>query len=206
MPKIETLMKRANYLVDDTFEIALILDLFNECLEDLSSSSGFAKTITFPLGANTGTIAIPKDLISIVLLKVIVGNKETVGKEVPIRDHDFSYEYPYSYTMFGDTLEIYPKPTEEYSVKIDYYGEITPIPSITTDPSLSYIIGIPERFHKALPLYAAYRYYENWEENPQMQSNFRQQYLEVKNQLDKELSLRKKKTRSNQVYLDSGWY
>lgn len=208
MTELEKLMSRARYYVDEEFDGERIIDLFNECLEDLSDVVYYPKTKTYDMAANTGKITIPKDVINIVSVKVTINGEDEEAKGIPIRGqiNPDRYGYRYTYTQFGSDLELTTKPIQSYKIKLDYYGEIPAIPTTFEDPGLTTIVDIPNRFKKALPLYAAFRYYENWQEDTTMQENFRQQYLEVKMSIQMFYQGLKNKVTNSRVVVEQEWY
>lgn len=211
MPTLETLIKRGKYLVDDNIESDTIIEAFNECLEDLSAIANYEVSATIPMEAGVQQLALPDDCMEVVRIRIRKENEDYLALCKPLKNQDDAYGFNaaseiHMYRQFGSTITIEPKITKNYEVLIDYYGSIPPVLSIQQDPSLQGKPKIPERFHRALPLFFAVRYFENWEDNSEMRKNFQGQYDVIKQQYSIEAQQRKTKTRSNQVQIVEGWY
>lgn len=206
MPTIEDLIIRAKYLIDDVVDIDIILQFFNECLEDLSDVAGYIQTIEYTKDANDGVISIPAKLIDPIKLTIhIEGKEEEELDMVPYNTTMYIDYREHIYFLLGNEITIKPAPKAPYTVKLVYFSELPTIPPRDVDPSLSTDIGIPARYHKALPLYAAYRYFENWEEDYVMQQNFRTQYEQVKEALSYHASVRDNRINDNRVKVNRMW-
>lgn len=211
MPTIEKLVSRAGYLIDDNMDVDLAIDLFNEAIEEIDTVFGEGKTVTTTLAAGSNTFAFPSDELEIVriLVKGDDGRMYEAKSDGLNDGNNFTgIDHPpdrYTYTRFGYEGRLYPIPQKPTDVTVEYYGGNEKIPSVATDPTLQYVPKFPTRYHRALPLYAAARYFENWEDNPEMRMNYRKQFEKIRDELAYLLERKVRGSRSNFVYVERGW-
>lgn len=205
MPTIEELKTRLNYYVDDDVDAETAISMFNEALEDLSDVAGYEKEETFTLQANETNITLPDDLIKVYMVTITVGNVTTnIRKESNKRN--ISHYDDMSYRIHGDTLTMINPPKQDYSLLLTYNADLPSVPTLEQDSSLQYVPKLQKRFHKALPLYAAFKYFQNWEDNAGLRGEFITQYQDAKMSVDAEGRNIKKRYRSNKVHVDRGWW
>lgn len=215
MPTVETLVRRTSYLIDDNIVADIAIDLFNEALEEIDTIYGQGKRLVTPLAIDSNTITLPSDLLDIT--RVIVKTDDEKGENkyeaksesMNNMDNYSGIEYPdeyYSYNIFGNEMKIFPIPKKPVEVTIEYYGGNEKIPSTDVDPSLKYVPKIPERYHRALPLFAASRYFENWEDNPEQRNNFRKQFERIRDDMAYHYERKTRNAKSKKVYITRGWY
>lgn len=196
MPTVEKLIRRAGYLIDDVMDAELAINLFNEALEEIDTVYGVPKRQSNILAAGEDTVTIPSDALEIIRVLITIGDTEHEVKT------DNSY---HTYIRFGEELTVSPKPEKQATLYIEYYGENEKIPDVSVDPELQYVPKIPERHHRALPLFAAVRYFENWEDNPEMRSTFRKQFEAIKDDLAYQFERKVRGSKSNRVLVERGW-
>lgn len=210
MPTIEQLHSRLEYLVDDKVESDRAIDLFNEALEDMSQIGDYEQESVLTVSGGETTIPLPDGFISLIGLYIAVNGGEFLATRsnrvredkyygrAPNRDH-------YRFEEFPESLRLLEAPKDDYTATIRYLSNYPEIPKTTKDPSLQYVPKLPSRFHRALPLFAAFRYYENWEDNGSMRQELYDQYNNIKRELDQDAGRRSMKRRNNRVVITREW-
>lgn len=200
MPTIKELHERANYLIDDQMDFMTAIEHFNECLEDVSQYAKNEKTIMGTVGTD-GKIPVPDDFIKMVRLRVS-------GDEITwaYLDEDTDYR---SYTMFGGEIQLLSKPGSEQPYEMLYYSELPAIKTVNEDGTPVTDFGfeppLPNRFQRLLSLYAAVRYFDNWEGNPDQRANYKNQYEALKSDFIYEGMRKENRNRRKQVVIRRDW-
>lgn len=203
MATVQQLIKRTNYLIDDQIETDIALEFFNEALEDLSNVAAIESTHAYPL--NEGVLTLPIDLVELVAVYVETESGKRKATLVTDRDLDQHSAKSFTFRLFGSELEIFPKPTRNYQVKIEYFRQIPKLPMDDYDTPLEVITKLPERYHKAISIYCALQYAEN-DDNLYKINNLRQAYERIRQEMKEEMDRKRARTRSNRVAVQVGWY
>lgn len=197
MPTVAELLKRSEYLVDDTIDVDIAISFFNEAIADLSSVYGIEKKRTF---TGNDAIELPDDFMELVSVVVVDGDREERAKMITEKEAQTTR---YAYRLFGNDLEIFPKGS--YTLNIEYYASIPKLTTANVDASLTEIPQFDERFHRALSIYTALQYAEN-DDNTYKINNLKLNYQEAKEEMRLEFHKKKQKVRSRNVHVEIGWY
>lgn len=197
MPNVRQLKERLEYLVDDTIEEDIVLNLFNEAQEDLSSISGYAKTAKLNFDKGMSFVPVPCDLIEVVELRIKTKRENRYKTLFPMRkirtNSYFGYcdenELPIKgYRLFGNQIELVPEPCESGELLIYYYANLPELKSLDDYPVFD------QKYHRLLPLFAAARYMQNWQGELAAKNDFYSEYLSGKAEM--EYDFRKKDLRN----------
>lgn len=205
MAKISELITRTQYLIDKNLDAQKIIDLFNECLEDLGNVVVVAKTKTYQASSGTTTFTIPNDVIEIARVSVTVDGKIYDLSLRPLRKDYYPQDDSLSYSLFGDQLTLQKGMKQDFQLSVDYFGSPQRIPSLTEDPSLSTEPNFPPRYHRVLPLFSAIRYYENWEGGQDQRMTYLNEYEGIKKEMSYDSQRMLRRTRPNTVQIYRGW-
>lgn len=210
MPNVLQLITRLNYLVDDEVDEATAIELFNEAQEDLSEVAGYAKVAEADFYAGDAIIALPIDLIELVELRIKLNSASDFTRLAPYKLINQLDPFqagqvadeggPMGFEWFGDHIELVPVPQEDGKLQIRYYANLPRLTSVNDIPALR------ERFHRLLPLYAAAKYMQNWQDELAAKNDFYSEYLQGKEELRRDTMARKSRTRSRTVYQFRAWY
>lgn len=199
------LIRRTNFLVDDEMEVGIALEFMNEALEDLSGVAGIEKTTTLPMKMNEGKIVLPNDLLQLVsVYAVIDGTKRKLSSVSDKELNERRYQTPV-YRLFGNELEIFPKPRADYAVIIESFNSFVKISMSDMETPLEVVTKLPEKYHRALSIYCAIQFAEN-DDNIYKIGNLKQAYQMLKEELKSEMDKKKTRVRSRSVIVNSGWY
>lgn len=206
MSTVRQLIDRLNYLVDDTVDDEMAINLFNEGQDELSEVAGYAKVGEASFLAGTSTITLPKDWVKIVELKIKPDSKPGFLRMSPehlVRPEDFlddAWTEAYTgYEWFGDIIELRPTPKENGIVQIRYYSLL---PELKTPDDIPALRG---RFHRLLPLFAAARYMENWQDKLADQQNYMNQFYRGRADLEADTMRQENRNKSRVVYQYRQW-
>lgn len=202
MPTTNQLIKRAEYLVDDVLDADLAIDFFNEAIADLSLVYGIEKTQTFQ--ATSGVVTLPSDLSHIMRIYVVIDGEDEPAEMITQKE-EYLYRTGFVYRMFGNDIEIFPKPKQDYTIKVDYFAKLPLLPTLENDSNLEATPQFDDRFHKALSVYCALQYAEN-DDNIYKINNLKESYYSVREEMEKEFQKRKYRMRKNKVQTEIGWY
>lgn len=206
MATVRDLIDRLNYLVDDTVDDKMAINLFNEGQDELSDVAGYAKTGEASFLAGTSTISLPKDWVKLVEIKIKPQGKDTflrMSAENLVNPHDY-YDDEWTkprtgYEQFGDVIELRPTPKVNGTLQIRYYALL---PELKATEDVPVLRG---RFHRLLPLFAAARYMENWQDKLPDQQNFLTQFYRGRADLETETMRQHNKYKSGVVYQYRSW-
>lgn len=204
MPTISQLIKRTEYLIDDRIDVSLAIDFFNEAIADLSTVAGIEKKTTISMSANEGMFTLPDDFVEMIAVYVIDRDSTEKAKLVTERDL-YQQSDVFTFRLFGNEVEISPKPKQPYEITVEYFSRIPKLPNSDTDASLTAIPQFDERFHRALSIYCALQYAEN-DDNSYKRQNLQETYTSIREEMLVEYWKRKTRTRSKTVNIDVGWF
>lgn len=200
---IYDLLKRVNYLVDDTIETEIALEFINEALEDLSSVAGVEQKTVYPMRKNEGKLSVPLNTIE--LVAVYVKDNGLVKRATAINDVENTEYHSFGYRLFGSELEIFPKLINDYEVIIESFITFPKLTITQIETPIETVTKLPVRFHRALSTYCAIQYAEN-DDNIHKINNLKMNYETVKMELKKDMDKKRTKVRGNKVVITSGWY
>lgn len=201
--------KRLDYYVDDTVSDPTAIMLFNQCSEDLSLVAGYAKTSTAEYDPQLeGEIRLPTDWIEMIELQIkritddgyyrvmplgLVAPEDIYDSKAPLADGIAGYE------MFGDNIEILPKQEIASTIRLRYYAALPQIASLGEAP----IVKV--QYHDAYALYAAAKYYQNYQDELKAKADYFEEYMIKKLELKNETDRLRSKTKSRTVYQLRSW-
>jgi hypothetical protein len=171
LPNTATLKKRVDYLVDDSIDFQRAVDLFNQCLDDLSEVARYEKKEIYTLTPINSNFTLPADYIGLVSI-----NQN--GKEIKRMDEISKFAYSMKYKQSLNEIDILQIDTP-VEVTLHYYAHLPYLSDASTDetPALS------QRFHQLLPLYAAIKYMQNWDGETNQLANYAVEYEKLKEEL-----------------------
>lgn len=216
MAIVSELITRINYLCDDDLGTTDAVMLINMALEDLSEVAGYLKIAESSFFKDAESVNLPIDLIDLeevrikkssdteysqILLDAFVHKYEDITQE----DGDFLDETKRNqikrYRLVDDLLYFLPKAPYEGDIRIFYYSML---PSVS-ETKLNEIPKLRLQHHRAIPLYAAAKYHQNWKDSLNEKQDFWGEYLEAKATLFQDTLERKQKTKSQYVIKTRGW-
>lgn len=136
------IVARANYLVDDEIDDTEALAEINLCLDDLSLEAPFEDTDQQTLAADTRSITVPSELIS--LIEVYLDGVKMEPASSPFEIASDLEGTPSKYYLLGDTLNFYPLNDTEATVDLLFVSAYTPIAALANTPN------VPARFHMGI--------------------------------------------------------
>lgn len=202
------LKSRLDYYVDDTVPDDIAIMLFNQCGEDLSDYAGYAKTSVAEFNYTDPIMTLPVDFLEMIELKIkrtsdddyyrirpigLVQPADFFDTAAPIAENVAGYE------VFGDAFEIRPDQTENGMLLLRYYAMLPLIKSLDDAPV------IKPRFHDAYSLYAAAKYYQNYQDELTAKRDYYDEYLQKKMELKEYTDDARVRTRSKSVYQFRSW-
>jgi hypothetical protein len=202
MPSYSKLMERTEFLIDDSMDPVTASNLFNECLEDLSYIARYEKTATGEITDN-GFI-LPEDVIDIIQLIVETRGRQQEAKRASLKDDEWDLDRNQSsavfFKEFEKKIELFPERSGTYTLRyFAYLPEVNQL-NFNEEPP------IPRNFHRLLSLYAATRYFDNWEGNPEQRNNYRIQYEALKTELEQYTNRKATRNKQSKVVMARGWY
>lgn len=211
MATVEELIERTHYLIDDQMDATRLIALFNECLEDLSPYNRTIKKVSGVI--LNGSIPFPEDYIKVNKAYVTINNRKKraaiVGINEELEETDMYSLNDVYVREVGTEFEVIPTVADQSGYELYYYPEL---PSILTtdengDPVTDYAVipPIAKRYHRLLSLYAAVKYFENWEGNPELRNNYNEQYQSLKLEYAKEEQRKEYRNRSRTVSQTRSW-
>lgn len=202
---MQELIERLNYLVDDNVAPSVAINLFNSCQDELAPIAGCARTAVAEFLAGQPIIALPNDLVDLVELKIKTQSMDDYRRieSAPLVTPEDVYDDTWTsaatgFEWFGQEIEIRPTPKEDGTLLIRYYHQPDPLVNVTD------ISNIRPHFHRLLPLFAAAKYHQNWQNTEQM-NVFWGEYLKARSELESETTKRKARTRAKTVYQYRAW-
>lgn len=201
------LKARVDYYTDDAMAEDTAMMLFNECSEDLSAVSGYTQIFETPLDKDVPTFQIPADFIEAIELRVkkdvdylrilpigVLQPQDTlVSNYVPV-DSGVGYE------LFGDTIEVrFSNNPYNGTLQLRYFANL---PSVE---SLSQVPAVKTRFHDAYALFAAAKYYQNYQDELQAKNDYWGEYQAKRFEIEKEFLKVKSRMTSKTVYQMRRW-
>lgn len=220
MATVKELMSRFEYLVnDETVDNQKIIDLFNEAQEDLSLVAGYAIMATTTYAAAQNILAMPIDLVDFVEIKYLNDNDpdrnnfkrlQPVGMVIT-EDTESSQWYLddiSGFKWFGDSLEVLPPPKYSGTLNIYYYAYLPDIPAYdatNSDPCLKFVPALRRSFHRAISIYAAWKYTQNYKDEPEAEDRLGREYTTVRELLKNDTEGRKERGKSKTVFQYRRW-
>lgn len=198
MPNVDELISRLGYMVDTPIGAKQAVDLFNQCLEDLSVYARYEKKQSGTVALNQ-TIPYPDDCIKIFKIEL---ERDGGKEEVKSKGTNITYE------KFGGEIGFSSSKEDVVPYTIFYYASIPSIPFKDDQGNdisdYGFKPSLQERFHNMLPLYAAIRYLENWGGSENLRDNYRAQYEGLKTEYTREQFRSEYRNRPRKIER-SGW-
>lgn len=155
------ILKRTNYMVNGEIENQDALDGINLALDDLSIEAPRMEILSLTVPANTRTITLPTDLLS--LEELWYTNVEMTEVENILKLDPTVTGIPSRYQVIGRTLYVHPIPTVETILTAPSKLGYDHIVDLTVSPTT-----VPERFHLGICYFLAYMFWSNDEEDLMM--------------------------------------
>lgn len=216
MATVSELIERIEYLVDDDITQEKCIMLINMALEDLSEVAGYMKVVETSFPKGTETIFIPTDYISMEQVRV-KKQSDTEYKQIVLDAFFHKYEdwnedslwffgekkkdEIHRYRLVDNIMYFYPKAPYDGNLQMQYYAML---PSISAN-KLNEPPKLRPQFHRAIPLYAAAKYHQNWKDSLNEKNDFWGEYLMTKADLLEDTNARKQKARSQYVIKTRSW-
>lgn len=208
------MVTQTRYLIDEyTIEVNTLISLFNQALDDLSTAARKTKKATIPVTGKAFTL--PDDCMDIISVVQKTRSRRKRLEAVSVSEaHGFEKETDdqYSnadgfYTLYDRQAEIHSSASDGDEIELVYYGTLSHLPYKEADSNLSSIPELPPHFHRVLPTFAAYKYFQNWEMSAGQTRMFAEEYFGMKAEIEAYCKKKEvKHNRSNQVYQVRGWY
>lgn len=217
MATVQQLIEQIEYLVDDEVTTPKAIMLINMALDDLSEVAGYLKIVEADFPKGLSNVSIPSDYIQMEEVRV---KRSTDGEfkqvlldaffhkyEEVVQDEDFFMfgearkDMIHRYRLTDDVLTFLPAAPYDGSIQLKYYAML---PHISAD-NLNEIPKLRPTYHKAIPLYAAAKYHQNWKDSLGEKNDFWQEYMVAKAALHQETQDRKKKSKSQYIIKVRSW-
>lgn len=201
---LRELVKKTRYLVDEhTIETDLIIGLFNDALDDLTEVSRSRKSIQFTLVPPDKTFALPDDFVDINHLSLVDERIERLSMADSLGD-EYNRD---TFYIDNDEIVMNQETHRERTYILDYYAHLTHLNSSVIDTALEQVPPLPKQYHRILPVYAAFKYFQNWEANPEQRNHYMQEYYAIKGDLLRFRAKQEYKTnKSRKVAITREWY
>lgn len=203
---LSELVKKARYLVDEyTIETDLIIGLFNDALDDLSEVARKRKSIQFTLVPPEKTFSLPEDFIDINHLSLVdeVRERQTRLSMADSLDGDIDHD---TFYIDDEKIVANQETHRERTYILDYYAHLPHLKLSLEDTSLDQVPVLPIQYHRILPVYAAFKYFQNWEANPEQRNHYMQEYFAIKEDLMRfRLKQEYKMNKSRKVMITREW-
>lgn len=212
MATYRDLIKRVEWYVDDKLDDPTALMLFNQAGEDLSPVAGYVQTKEAPFQTDVPTLTLPGDYFDLIELKIKRNSDKGYYRIRPlnlVQPPDF-YALDYEgdgevagYELVGNTVEIRMPPREQKAedgtVLMRYYAMLPAVTDLAQSPVIMPI------YHDAYALFAAAKWWQNYQDELQAKSDYWGEYLLKRSQLEKEMRRLKEKNKSKSVYVFRSW-
>lgn len=205
----EELKKRVEFYVDDTLTEDTAILLFNACSEDISFLTAYSRTSEAEFDKEAPIISLPPDFLEPLEIKIKKEGYPDFLRILPIglvQPQDVSTSQYLSstdastgYEIFGNAIEIRSSDMQNGTLLLRYYASLPEVTSLTDVPYLK------PRFHDMYALYAAAKYYQNYQDELQAKNDYWGEYQMKRQELEKEFSRIKTKSQSNTVYQFRRW-
>lgn len=202
------LKTRFEFYADDQVKNETALMLFNQCNEDISSDAGYAKTATNDFHKEVPVVSLPLDFLEMIELKIkrlsdndyyrvkpmgLVQPEDFLEVKSPLAEGIVGYE------VFGDSIEIRPAQEHDGTLLLRYYATLPTIKALTEIPI------IKPAFHDIYALYAAAKYYQNYQDELPAKSDYYNEYMAKKMELKEYTDNARVRTKSKTVYAFRSW-
>lgn len=203
------LKARVDYYTDDTMVSDTAMLLFNQCSEDLAHIAGYAKSVELAFDKNAPTLALPLDFLEAIELKfkktgdtdylrilpIGLVQPQDVLSAAYITDTDSAT----GYEIFGDAVEIRSSDLSSGTLLIRYYAHPPDVAALSDVPVIKH------RFHDLYALFAAAKYFQNYQDELQAKGDYWNEYQMKRAEMELEFLKVKSRATSKTVYQYRRW-
>lgn len=201
--------QRVDFYTDDTMPPETAMMLFNQCNEDLSYFASNARTVEAEYDKDVPIIALPLDFLEALELKIRKEGERDFLRILPIglvqppdvwtSQYMSEADSSTGYELFGDAIEIRSSYPHSGTLLLRYYATL---PTVT---SLDHVPKLKPRWHDLYALFAAAKYYQNYQDELQAKNDYWGEYQTKRLELEKEFYRVKARSSSKTVYQYRRW-
>lgn len=205
----EALKKRTEFYADDILTPDTAMELFDQCSEDISAISSYSRTVEAEFDKDVPIVSLPLDFLEPLELKIkkegeteylrILGIGLVQPSDVSTSQFNSSTDATTGYEIFGNAIEIRSETPKSGTLLLRYYANLPNVAALTDVPKL------PARFHDMYALFAAAKYFQNYQDELKAKNDYWGEYQSKRLELDREFQKLRTRSKSKTVYQFRTW-